>query len=394
VASSAAQEGSDLPSTYSYDPTSGFYYDSSTGLYYDPKTQYHYNSKTGNYCYFNSTQQAYIPVDSQGNPVPTSGTTAASSSSAVTTTATAQAKKGDFVKPLNAKKIAKDMERWAKTVNAAKAAQKQQLKALIQLERAEVAARETVEDQQQQQQQQLSLGTEVKRSGISLTAALEQDTAREKAALSSHAADVNDIPSSSLPPGADPDPTHTDWSQLACLVCKRKFQSKEVLIKHQQFSDLHKKNLVSLKEAAQPTPKAAPQSFPAPEDTASEPVYRDRAKERREKYGTPAVIPGWKKRLEREIDKAQFSTYEQPTVEGLKEDNIGNKMLQAMGWSEGQGLGKANQGIVEPVKAEMRQVGAGLGARGSSHGLYSSAGTYRETLRHLTKSRYDCVFQE
>lgn len=28
-----------LPSTYSYDPTSGFYYDSATGLYYDPKTQ-------------------------------------------------------------------------------------------------------------------------------------------------------------------------------------------------------------------------------------------------------------------------------------------------------------------------------------------------------------------
>ena len=42
----------------------------------------------------------------------------------------------------------------------------------------------------------------------------------------------------------------------------------------------------------------------------------------------------------------------------------------------------------------MRQVGAGLGARGSSHGLYSSAGTYRETLRQLTKSRYDSVFQE
>ena len=36
-------------------------------------------------------------------------------------------------------------------------------------------------------------------------------------------------------------------------------------------------------------------------------VYRDRAKERRDKYGTPAVVPGWKKRLEREIDKAQFS---------------------------------------------------------------------------------------
>ena len=45
-------------------------------------------------------------------------------------------------------KIAKDMERWAKTVNAAKAAQRQQLKALIELERAEVAARDVPEDPQ------------------------------------------------------------------------------------------------------------------------------------------------------------------------------------------------------------------------------------------------------
>ena len=71
----------------------------------------------------------------------------------------------------------------------------------------------------------------------------QQDTAREKAALSTLAADVPDIPAGptpSLPPGADSDPAHTDWAQLACLVCKRKFQSKEVLVKHQQFSDLHK----------------------------------------------------------------------------------------------------------------------------------------------------------
>ena len=28
-----------LPSTYTYDSSSGFYYDTMTGLYYDPKTQ-------------------------------------------------------------------------------------------------------------------------------------------------------------------------------------------------------------------------------------------------------------------------------------------------------------------------------------------------------------------
>jgi len=31
-----------------------------------------------------------------------------------------------------------------------------------------------------------------------------------------------------------------DWSKLACLLCRRAFPSKEVLVKHQQMSDLHK----------------------------------------------------------------------------------------------------------------------------------------------------------
>lgn len=33
----------------------------------------------------------------------------------------------------------------------------------------------------------------------------------------------------------------------------------------------------------------------------------------------------------------------------LKEDNIGFKMLQKLGWTEGQGLGSKSTGIVEPV---------------------------------------------
>jgi len=32
----------------------------------------------------------------------------------------------------------------------------------------------------------------------------------------------------------------TDWPKLTCLLCKRLFTSRDVLIKHQQFSDLHK----------------------------------------------------------------------------------------------------------------------------------------------------------
>lgn len=32
----------------------------------------------------------------------------------------------------------------------------------------------------------------------------------------------------------------TDWSKLACLLCRRQFPSKEALIRHQQLSELHR----------------------------------------------------------------------------------------------------------------------------------------------------------
>ncbi|XP_075795669.1 RNA-binding protein 6 isoform X2 [Pelodiscus sinensis] len=35
----------------------------------------------------------------------------------------------------------------------------------------------------------------------------------------------------------------TDWTKLACLLCRRQFPNKEVLLKHQQLSNLHKQNL-------------------------------------------------------------------------------------------------------------------------------------------------------
>ncbi|XP_014667630.1 PREDICTED: RNA-binding protein 5-like [Priapulus caudatus] len=34
----------------------------------------------------------------------------------------------------------------------------------------------------------------------------------------------------------------TDWDKLACLLCRRQFSSKEMLLRHQQMSDLHKQN--------------------------------------------------------------------------------------------------------------------------------------------------------
>ncbi|XP_036091334.1 G patch domain-containing protein 2 isoform X2 [Rousettus aegyptiacus] len=45
----------------------------------------------------------------------------------------------------------------------------------------------------------------------------------------------------------------------------------------------------------------------------------------------------------------------------ILENNIGNRMLQNMGWTPGSGLGRDGKGIAEPVQAMQRPKGLGLG---------------------------------
>lgn len=45
----------------------------------------------------------------------------------------------------------------------------------------------------------------------------------------------------------------------------------------------------------------------------------------------------------------------------IPESNMGNRMLQGMGWSPGMGLGPEGRGMTEPVRATQRPKGTGLG---------------------------------
>uniref|UniRef100_A0A8B9RHZ0 G-patch domain containing 2 n=1 Tax=Astyanax mexicanus TaxID=7994 RepID=A0A8B9RHZ0_ASTMX len=45
----------------------------------------------------------------------------------------------------------------------------------------------------------------------------------------------------------------------------------------------------------------------------------------------------------------------------IPESNVGNRMLQSMGWNPGMGLGPEGRGITEPLRATQRPKGAGLG---------------------------------
>ena len=116
---------------------------------------------------------------------------------------------------------------------------------------------------------------------------------------------------------------------------------------------------------------------------------RDRAKERRAKYGEPE--PPQPNKLKEKYLKTRVEdmpvSYEEPTRAGIGSDNVGNKLLQKMGWSEGMGLGKSNQGRTSIIETERRVPTAGLGAKTSTYNALPGD-TYKDCVKKMMYARY------
>lgn len=69
-------------------------------------------------------------------------------------------------------------------------------------------------------------------------------------------------------------------------------------------------------------------------------MYKDRAAERR------SQMTGGENQVEAAAATAAASS---SVNVAIGEENVGRKMLQKMGWRQGQGLGKNEAGITEPV---------------------------------------------
>ncbi|NXO97502.1 RBM6 protein, partial [Certhia brachydactyla] len=164
----------------------------------------------------------------------------------------------------------------------------------------------------------------------------------------------------------------TDWNKLACLLCRRQFPNKEVLIKHQQLSNLHKQNLeIHMKI------KRSEQELAYLEKREREERHKDKGNDRREKF--QQMDSPERKRFR--YDRDSESDYDPR----LDSNNKGNRMVQSPGWKKG--FGHSQQGTASPVEAENRRKGPGLGAPGKPPKRQSNE-TYRDAVRRVMFARY------
>uniref|UniRef100_A0A8C2X5I8 RNA binding motif protein 10 n=1 Tax=Cyclopterus lumpus TaxID=8103 RepID=A0A8C2X5I8_CYCLU len=223
-----------------YDESSGYYYDPLTGLYYDPNSQYYYNPHMQHYMYWDGEKHTYIPAaagQSNSEGAPSSMGEAPSDSPF----ATLGKEKKDKPKNKTAQQIAKDMERWAKSLNR----HKENMRSVS--SSPAVGSTTRLDDRRESASADAGYAVLEKKGALSerpqifldqIRQSVERSPPQQQGLVPAYSGETD-----SEEEGGDKEEKEgrmTDWVKLACLLCRRQFPSKEALIRHQQLSELHK----------------------------------------------------------------------------------------------------------------------------------------------------------
>uniref|UniRef100_A0A3Q3LSM0 RNA binding motif protein 10 n=1 Tax=Mastacembelus armatus TaxID=205130 RepID=A0A3Q3LSM0_9TELE len=238
-------------STYQYDEGSGYYYDPLTGLYYDPNSQYYYNPHTQQYMYWDGEKHTYIPAASQANTegAPTSDGAAPSDS----LFAAPGKEKKDKPKNKTAQQIAKDMERWAKSLNRQKENMRSVSSSTVTGSTAlppgytRAPGHSHLDDRRESASADAGYAVLEKKGALSerpqifldqIRQSTEHSPPQQQGLVPAYSGETDSEEEAGEKD--DKEGRLTDWVKLACLLCRRQFPSKEALIRHQQLSELHK----------------------------------------------------------------------------------------------------------------------------------------------------------
>ena len=234
-------------SKYQYEATSGYYFDPTTGLYYDGNSRLFYNADMAKWLYWCNELKTYMPCEEQPSAE----------------TANVKEKKEEE-KGKKAQDIAREMEQWAKSDN------KKKKKITMTLKPKSGLAVITAPTKETPPPPSSGSGT----SSVDLAYNMLQ-----KAGTSSTASDEEMEPSTESGESADAlIASYIDKANLTCNLCRRKFNSEQQMNKHINVSELHKTNVAQLLGKNSDASEA--------QDSVQMALkYRDRARERREKFG-------------------------------------------------------------------------------------------------------------
>jgi len=355
-----------LSESFKLDPNTGRYYDKESGFYYDPASCLYHHSSTGVYYRWDATNSRYLQVDERG--VAIQADTKSDDGKGKGGSQESQSQKVDQKKKKEKKK--KSFGSIAFTIK--KAPTKPKPAAKVQLKPSKDVA---------------ELAAAAAKAAAAASAALAALKPRTK---------ISPVGTGGAPPWAslsaspatDPIPEdlrgqkmHLQLAKKICTLCKRKFQTLEKLFQHVRISALHRKNLQLLEVKRVADADRVARSKPPPgrkrEDRRKRRggESRDRDRDQDRDRGPSA--------FEQMVSKA--ASVKKP----IEESNKGSRMLKAMGWKKGQGLGKNSRGITAPVNAEMHVRGAGLGSVPSGRNAILPGDSYQNAGIKKARARYE-----
>lgn len=174
-----------------------------------------------------------------------------------------------------------------------------------------------------------------------------------------------------------------DFDKNICLLCKRSFKNADHISQHRNLSRLHLSRLRRLRQRL-----FSEEQLDKIERKERESLYRDRAKERRLHYGqTDRILPvdlTPHQSVQLKFNKTTSSKVD-VGAQRLGLDNKGAALMTKMGWREGSGLGKSNEGITDIIKIESQVGTSGLGSK-----LYKvdSNLSYKDAVKQIMYKKY------
>jgi RNA-binding protein 5/10 len=296
-----------------FDPRSAMFYESESDFFYDPKSKLYYGNKKGAYFRYDETvDPPFVEVQRMAPPADAQEDTndASLSATAVTlVTSNVKNKNTTNSKPAIAIKI--------KTKKVAK-------------KKSDVPKSELVPRIRKEQAAIIEKWTEKQ---AELKKQLMEDKPPSPTTTTTAANNTQGV-------------VTTSKGEPICVICKRKFATLEKLQLHEKVSDLHKQNLQNIELANQ-----AAKRKEAPVVGGE---YQDRAQKRRNLHGPDDGAST----TSMTQDRTSIATQRIAPVDTLGKDNIGNQLLQKLGWDAEAAKNNRGTAAAESMRKDWENIEA------------------------------------